>query len=37
MQLPADFEHLRSFELNNSNLFQQNLRPALHDHDFTVM
>ena len=34
MQLPEDFWAF-SFELNNSNLFQQNLIPALHDNDVT--
>ena len=35
MQLPEDFWAF-SFELTNSDLFQQNLMPALHDNDVTV-
>ena len=35
MQLPEDFLAF-IFELTNSQLFRQNLMPALHDSDVTV-
>jgi len=36
MQLPEAFGAF-SFELINSHLFQQNVRPALHHNDINVM
>ena len=36
MQLPDDFWAF-SLELTNSDLFQQNLMPASHDNDVSVM